>query len=81
MHETGDTDLIPGLGRAPEGGNVSPLQYSSLGSLTERGAWWATVQRITKSQTRLSTSTTYVYMCICIDIYCKYCISVLVHLS
>ena len=28
MQETGDTGLIPGLGRSPEGGNGNPLQYS-----------------------------------------------------
>ena len=25
-----DTDLIPGLGRPPEGGNGNPFQYSCL---------------------------------------------------
>ena len=36
-----------------------PLQYSCLENLMERGAWWATVHRVIKSQTqlkRLSTS-------------------------
>ena len=31
-----------------------PPQYSSLKNPTEGGAWWATVQWVTKSQTRLS---------------------------
>ena len=39
----GDVGLIPGSGRAPGGGNGNPLQYSCLGNLMERGAWWATV--------------------------------------
>ena len=28
----GDADSIPGMQRFPEGGNVSPLQFSSLGN-------------------------------------------------
>ena len=36
----GDVGLIPGSGRAPGGGNGNPLQYSCLGNLMERGAWW-----------------------------------------
>jgi len=39
----GDVNLIPGLGRSPEGGNGNPLQYSCLGNPTDRGAWQATV--------------------------------------
>ena len=38
--DTGDTGLIPGLGRSPGGGNGSPLQYSCLENLMGRGAWW-----------------------------------------
>ena len=40
---SGDTDLIPGLGRYPGGGNGNPLQYSCLENSMDRGAWWATV--------------------------------------
>ena len=46
-----DVCFIPGLGRSPEGGNGSPLQYSYLGNSMERGAWRATVHGVTKSQT------------------------------
>ena len=35
-------------------GNGNPLQYSCLDNPTDRGAWWATVHGITKSQTQLS---------------------------
>ena len=35
-------------------GNGNPLQYSCLGNLMDRGAWWATVYGVAKSQTRLS---------------------------
>jgi len=46
--------LIPGLGRSPAEGNGNPLQLSCLGNPTDRGAWWAIVHRVTKSQTQLS---------------------------
>ena len=38
-------------------GNGNPLQYSCLENLMDRGAWWATVPGVTKSQTRLSDFT------------------------
>ena len=53
----GDMNSIPGLGRSPRGGNGNPLQYSCLENPMGRGAWWATVHRVTKNQTRLSDST------------------------
>ena len=40
---TGDMDLIPGLGRFPEEGNGNSLQYSCLGNSMDRGVWWATL--------------------------------------
>jgi len=30
---------IPGSGQSPGEGNDNPLQYSSLGNPTDRGAW------------------------------------------
>ena len=51
---TGDSGSIPGSGRPPREGNDNPLQYSCLENSTDRGAWWATVHGITKSQTQLS---------------------------
>ena len=50
----GDLDSIPGLGRSPGEENDYPLQYSCLENFMDRGAWRATVQGITKSQTELS---------------------------
>ena len=44
----------PGSGRSPGGGNVKPLQYSCLDNSMDRGYLWATVHRVTKSQTQLS---------------------------
>ena len=44
----GDTSFIPGWGKFPGEGNGNPLQYSCLGNPMDRGAWWATVYRVTK---------------------------------
>ena len=44
-----DTGSIPGLGRLPGGGKGNPLQYSCLGNPMDRGAWWATVHGVAKS--------------------------------
>ena len=49
----GDLGLIPGLGRSPGEGNGYPLQYSGLQNSMDRGAWQATVHRVSKSRTRL----------------------------
>ena len=38
----------------PGEGNGNLLQYSSLENPMDRGAWWATVHGVTKSQTQLS---------------------------
>ena len=45
-----DSNRIPGSGRFSDEGNGNRLQYSCLGNPVDRGAWWATVQRITKTQ-------------------------------
>ena len=44
--DSGDMDLIPGLGRCLREGNGNPLQYSCLGNSTDRGTWWATVHGV-----------------------------------
>ena len=49
-----DDSLIPGLGRSPGGGHGNPLQYSCLENPMNRGAWWAAVHRVAKSQTWLN---------------------------
>ena len=50
----GDLGSIPRLGRSPGEGNGSPLQDSCLENPIDRGAWWATVHGIAKSQIWLS---------------------------
>ena len=49
----GDAGSIPGSGRSPGGGRINPLQHSCLENPMDRGAWWAIVHRITKSETQL----------------------------
>ena len=46
-----DPGSIPGLGRSPGEGNSNPLQYSCLENPMDRGAWRATVHRISESDT------------------------------
>ena len=47
-----------GSGRAPGGGYSNPLLYSCLENPMDRGAWQATVHRVTKSQTWLKQLST-----------------------
>ena len=44
-----DASSIPGSGESPKGGHGNPLQYSRLKNPMDRGAWQATVHRVTKS--------------------------------
>ena len=53
-----DTGSILGSGRSPGGGHGNSLQYSCLENPMDRGAWWATVHRVTNSQTRLKWLST-----------------------
>jgi len=48
-----DIGSMPGSGRSPAGGHGNPLQYTCLENPMDRGACWAAVHRVTKSQTRL----------------------------
>ena len=59
---TGDTGFILGLGRYPEEENGKPLQYFCLGNPMDRGAWWATVHVVTKSQTCLTTTMVVLFL-------------------
>ena len=53
--KAGDVGSIPVLGRSPGGGHSNPLQCVCLENPLERGAWQATVLRVTKSQNQPST--------------------------
>ena len=74
-----DVGLIPGWGRSPQGGNGSLLQYSCLSNPMHRGAWWATVQRISESDPNehawmCAYYTTYFFKSVLNLLqYCFYC--------
>ena len=46
----GDSGSIPEFRRSPGEGNGNPPQYSPLENPMDRGVWWATVQRVAKSE-------------------------------
>ena len=46
-----DSGSVPGLERYPGGGHGSPLQYSCLEGLMNRGAWRAMEHRVAKNET------------------------------
>ena len=65
--------MIPGSGRSPGEGNGNPLQYSCLENPMEGGAWWATVQEVAKSRTRLSDFTfTFTFHLFPVTSICSY---------
>ena len=57
--DMGDACSIPGSGRSTGERNGNPLQYSCLENLMNRGAWWPTIHRVTKSWTQLSKHAHY----------------------
>ena len=59
---TGNMGLIPGSGKSTGGRNGNPLQYSCLENPMDKGAWWATVHRVTTSQTRLKRLSTHTHL-------------------
>ena len=49
----GDLGLIPGLGRPLEKGMETHSIILAWENLMDRGAWWAMIHGVAKSQTRL----------------------------
>ena len=49
--EIRDAGLSPRFRKSPGRGHSNPLQYSCLENPVYRGAWQATIHRVTKSQT------------------------------
>ena len=49
--DIGDVGSILELGRCPAEGSGNPLQCSCMKNPMDRGAWTATAQRVSKSQT------------------------------
>ena len=74
-HNEEDPGSIPGLGRSPGEANGKTLQHSCLGNPMDRGACWATVCGVIKSQTQLSNTHTHthsgIYVCVyvCARVY------------
>ena len=64
--DAGVAGSIPGSGRSPGAGYGNPLQYSCLENPMDKGAWQATVHRVTKSQTQLKWLSAHTCM------YCYY---------
>ena len=52
--DAGDKGSVAGWGRSPAERKGSPLQCSGPENPMNRGAWWATVDEVAKSWTRLS---------------------------
>ena len=50
-----DVGLTLESGRSPGVGNINRLQYCCLENSMDRGAQWATIHGVVKSQTQLST--------------------------
>ena len=61
----GDMISVSGSESSPGGGNDNPLQYSCLNPM-DRGTWWATVHRVAKSQTHLSTHAIVTVISFCL---------------
>ena len=54
-YDAGDPSSIPGSGRSPGEENGNLLQYSYLENPMDGGAWKATVHRVAKSRTRVTS--------------------------
>ena len=57
--DTGDMGSVSESGRSPGRGHGNPLQYSCLEDPMDRGAWQATVHKVTNCQTRLRQLSMY----------------------
>ena len=57
--DTRDAGSVPGLGRHPGWRHSNPLRCSWLENPMDRGAWWATLQSVLKSWTRLKQLSTH----------------------
>ena len=51
----GDVDFISGSGRSPEEWNGNSFQYSWLGNLMDKAAWWATIHVVARIRQDLAT--------------------------
>ena len=58
--DAGDASSTPRSTRSPGGGHDNLLEHSCLENSTDRGAWQAVVQGVTKSQTQLKHASMHV---------------------
>ena len=58
VDDTREAGSIPGLRRFPRRGNGNTLQYSCSDNPMDRGAWQATLDEVSKSQTQLKPLST-----------------------
>ena len=56
--------LSLGSGRFPGGRHGNSFQQSCLENPMDGGAWWATVHRVTKSQTLLKRLSMHAHICL-----------------
>ena len=68
-----DVGSVPELGQSPGGGHGNPLQYSCLENPIDRGAWWATVHRVTQSQTQIKQLNTHTLISVLFYRYIDMC--------
>ena len=66
-----DEALILGLGRSPGGGHGNPLQYSCLENSMDRGAWWALVHGVAKSQMQVKRLSMHAKRALCLHPFCE----------
>ena len=60
-----DASSIPRLRRSPGEAHGNPLQYSCLQNSMDRGAWLATVHRVTESDMTEATKHSTEHACVC----------------
>ena len=62
--------LNPRVGKIHSGGHGNPYQCSCLENSMDRGAWWATVHRVTKSWTQLMwfSDIHLIQYCFCMEL-------------
>ena len=79
-----DMGSIPASGRSPAGGSGNPHQCSCPENPIARGAWQATVHRVSKSQTRLKRLSmhmcTFIYISIYLSIYISIYLSIYIYI-
>ena len=61
-YNAGDVSSNSELGRSSGEGNGNPLQYPYLENSADRGAWWASVHRVAKSQTQLKWMSRHAFI-------------------